>query len=444
MAGGLLGASSALAAPDLTVLLSLNFGFNVTGGTSEPIVAGATNTYVAIVRNGGDTAAANVFVLTTLPPSWSFVTFGGPDCFFQAADRSPGAFSLLRGERALCAAHQVAAGATKTFSFTVRAPATLSGQKANFIFRAVVDPDNLVPESNENNNTAVLELQTAAELVADWQNSPTAIVGGDNANYRPRVRNIGDRDAENVIFLIRIPAAMNYRFDNGDTPCFLVPIQPGGADTLRCQAPRIPAGGEATLIFQVRVEATQPEGLTTQLMLAVDPQNLVPERNKSNNAVPLEVTISAPADLLLAVSSLQVVDSDFTLRDADHHSSTRRITTATLALTVRNNGPGRSPATRVNVNWDLDFEPRASMDALCPLGAISVNDRCIPGVRPAECFGIANVPVLMPGESTPIHCAAVRLRRDDQPLFGHAELDRDALVLDPNRDNNVVDLRPTK
>ena len=56
----------------------------------------------------------------------------------------------------------------------------------------------------------------------------------------------------------------------------------------------------------------------------------------------------------------------------------------------------------------------------------------------------SNVPVLMPGESTPIHCVAVRLRRDDQPLFGHAELDRDALVLDPNRGNNVVDLRQTK
>jgi CARDB len=142
----------------------------------------------------------------------------------------------------------------------------------------------------------------AAELIPDWVAGSGTPPVGENLIYHARVRNTGDRDAENVSVRIDIPGLMDVdNFGGGNLQCAGVFVDPNSRNRrVSCFAMLIPAAGESTTAVTVHINNPfVSDGSQAQLMITADPGNTVPERDKSNNHAPLLVTIRSPADLQL-------------------------------------------------------------------------------------------------------------------------------------------------
>jgi uncharacterized repeat protein (TIGR01451 family) len=434
-------ASSALAgAPDLIVQLLTSTGI------PTPVFTGETTTYIVDVRNIGDAAATHVSVLTTLPLSWSFVPSSStPDCFFAPADVN----HLVggRGERALCSAGQVPAGASKRFNLVAKAPSILLPppfrreiQSRTFITSSVVDPDEIIEESNENNNAATIEteVQTAADLVAEWTSGAINAETGMTLHYQARVRNKGDRAAESVTAVIDLPGSIIFdHFDGGDLHCVAPVVDPASGNyRATCVVSGIAAGGEATTKFTFHLSSVYSSFLN--LTITADPRSTVPDRDRSNNAAALLVTIQVPTDIQIA-GTLTTVDHGIgplplLPLPVDAYVG---MTVVTLKLHVRNAGPAVSPPTIVRVDWAQQF---SDQDSVCPIGTIF--DRavgCEVATRdPPVCFRTAPVPLLIPDQVIEIDCVAI-INNDPFRFLGEwgtAVLDPNNAVLDPDRYNN--------
>jgi uncharacterized repeat protein (TIGR01451 family) len=201
----------AQAAADLTVQLS-RIG-------ARPVFTGTKIKFAVDIFNHGNTDADNVSVVTKLPPAWSFVQAGQSGCTIGITPVSipiPHFGTGDGAEQALCAVGSVPARESRKLIFLVKVPTVLTEwlthravESLTFTSTAVADPDNVVQESNEQNNVSTLEttVQTAAELVPEWSGLITAAIGLDLL-YHARVRNSGDREATNVSVRVDIPGLM--------------------------------------------------------------------------------------------------------------------------------------------------------------------------------------------------------------------------------------------
>jgi uncharacterized repeat protein (TIGR01451 family) len=432
----------AQAAADLTVQLS-RIG-------ARPVFTGTKIKFAVDIFNHGNTDADNVSVVTKLPPAWSFVQAGQSGCTIGITPVSIPIPHFATGdgaEQALCAVGSVPARESRKLIFLVKVPTVLTEwlthravESLTFTSTAVADPDNVVQESNEQNNVSTLEttVQTAAELVPEWSGLITAAIGLDLL-YHARVRNSGDREATNVSVRVDIPGLMQIvHVGDGNMQCPPPTIDPqSGNPRLDCIAAVIGPGSEATIIIKVRLNPLMHDGSSVQLMITADPAHSVPERDETNNYAPLLVTVLAPADLQLS-GTTRVTDDlpslPFFPPSADPFTGQ---TIADLTLTIHNAGPAASAATTVNVAWAAVF---SGQDSLCPAGTFLNGDVCAFG-QPSNplCFGTAVVPTLQAGETTTIHCRAIKpwqLSLSHLVEFGSVTLDPNNVVRDPNRNNN--------
>jgi uncharacterized repeat protein (TIGR01451 family) len=442
LAVGLPVDTSAQAAADLRVQLSRV-------GT-RPVFTGTKIKFTVDIFNHGNSDADNVSVVTKLPPAWSFVQAGQSGCTIGITPISipiPHFGTGDGAEQASCAVGIVPARESKKLIFLVKVPTVLTEwlthravESLTFTSTAVADPDNVVQESNEQNNVSTLEttVQTGAELVPEWGGLITAAIGLDLL-YHARVRNAGDREATNVSVRVDIPGLMQIvHVGDGNMQCPPPTIDPqSGNPRLDCIAPVIGPGSEATIIITVRLNPLMRDGSSVQLMITADPSNSVPERDETNNYAPLLVTVQAPADLQLS-GTTQVIDDlpslPFFPPSADPFTGQ---TVVDLTLTIHNAGPAASAATAVNVDWAAVF---SDQDSLCPAGTVLNGDSCALSQRPSPlCFRTAVVPTLRAGETTTIHCRAIKpwqLSLSHLVEFGSVTLDPNNVVRDPNRNNN--------
>lgn len=440
----LVGSTALAAAPDLVVEL------RQTLDNPGPLFTKTTVSFTVDVHNEGDAAAAHVFVQTTLPASWSFAAPVDPDCFIGPAMAQFGFVS--RGERALCKTDQILAGASKSFVLVARTPNVLTTrpirgtilQSSSFTLMAAVDPDNVVQESNETNNSAALdtEVETKANLVSEWTAGPITPAVGSDHQYSARVRNTGDRDAPNVGVRIGFPRP-SIIFDQvdgvGNLQCSPPTVDPASGDgLLSCSTGIIPAGGEATVNFTVHLNPQLSDGSFLQMTIRADPANVIPERNEFDKFAALGLTVRASADLQLSASLRTTFDWGPGVTSNIYNG----YDLALLELHVKNAGPGRSSATALNLVWAQAF---GNSDSVCPVGTHVDNDLidCDDGVRdPTECFTSAPVPSLGPGESAEIQCFAIKAMFSLSPFvdFGSVTLDPLHVVRDPDRNNNKMSI----
>jgi uncharacterized repeat protein (TIGR01451 family) len=426
---------SALAAADLTVQLS-----RVGAG---PVFTGSKIKFVVDIFNRGASDADNVSVDTKLPSAWSFVQAGQPGCTIVTTPVLPHLGPGDVAEHALCAVGIVPAHESKKLIFLVKVPTVLTEwpsrrvvESRSFTSTAVAE----VKASSERSNVATIEttVQTGADLVPEWTGPITAQIGQD-IPYHARVRNAGDREATNVSVRVDIPGLMQIvHVGDGNLQCPPPAADPqSGNPRLDCIAPVIGPGSEATIIVTARLNPLLPDGSFVQLMITADPGNSVPERDETNNYAPLLVTVLAPADLQLS-GTTQVFDNlpnlPFFPPSANPFVGE---TVVDLTLSIHNAGPAVSPATAVNVNWVAVF---SDQDSVCPAGTILSGDSCVLSQQPNPmCFRTAVVPTLQAGETTTIHCRAIKpweLSLSHLVEFGSVTLDPNNVVRDPNRNNN--------
>ena len=207
----------------------------------------------------------------------------------------------------------------QTVAFPGMSPVTVTFQVPvidgnGHYFHVVVDPDNLVKESNENNNSAARALLPEATydfevLAADLTVSSNPVDQYQEMRISAKISNRGTMNAYNV--------PVRFYIDD--------PSAPQDIATLTVD---IPAGG--SISKEITWKANMP-GANMPLTVRVDPANAFAETNKANNraGVPLTVNNIALVDPNLAISYRDIVISPNPVIQAG---------SVTITATVRNDG----------------------------------------------------------------------------------------------------------
>ncbi len=221
--------------PDLTVT-SLT-------GNKAVYEAGETVTVTAVVKNIGLKASAATTVRLTVPDIGTF-------------SKNVSALSI---------------GATQTVTFTFTAPTALSAQ--NITVTAFVDPDNIVAEINENNNTRTATISIKAlrpdmeiidSTITDWY-------AGKDVTVSATVRNNTAQPVPSVDIRLTI----------------------GGTSYMES----IPIAGNGSNLAVFRI--TVPPAGSYTVKFTADPDNVLDETDESNNTLTKNIQVqNVPASIV--------------------------------------------------------------------------------------------------------------------------------------------------
>ena len=173
------------------------------------------------------------------------------------------------------------AGGSKTLTYTYTAPSGSSGTSIDFL--AFADCDDVVDESNENNNKAETEVSVNAVLpdltIESVTPEPGIAKQGDAVTITVVVGNQGNKDVASSDVKLVI----------------------GGEVVGTKVAEAIPAGGSTTITFTYTVPDDAPAG-TLDIVATVDPTNEIKESNETNNTGTNTMQVEARLPDLTVVS----------------------------------------------------------------------------------------------------------------------------------------------
>jgi len=301
-------------------------------GTAATTPNGAIQ-YTLVVSNIGSNAALNVGVRDVLPAGTTFVS---------AADTIPApgaAFTCSHsGGVVTCTGATInpGAGAARTIGISVTAP----NVQTSLLNTAVVDPDNLVAEGDEFNNTssAATAVTSAINLTVS-KSGPMTATQSSVTDYTIKVKNnkIGPT-GQNALGVVMVDPL----------PVGLIPlaVDAGSGNNFACQIMQNPINGfscvgdlapDDEVTIKITVFVTAESGRSLDNTACVDPSNTITESNELDNCSSVG-TFVAPAvkqspDLLVS----KQVDS----------LATTPGSVLTYTITISNNGDAKaaSPVT---------------------------------------------------------------------------------------------------
>jgi len=417
---------------DLTVSLQV----------ASPVVTGRSDPAVVTVHNGS-AAASSVAVRVTFSGGWTIADSPGAGCVRQSTSQ------------VLCTAATMAAGASQAFHIDAAAPATppasRRGSSSTVEVAAVVDPSDHIAESNENNNTASVNvsLERQADLAADGSSLPTTGVVGGDLTYPVRVRNLGDADASNVAVRFFLSKQVDYvRTDGAQISNCVVSFPVPNLPIVNCTLSSVPAGGLVTANVITHVIAGLVSGDRIDFKMQVDPSNAIPDRDRNNNIASVTTTLSAAVDL--AITSVTVDrrqaaspvhgNLDPALACGPDPLGTSANANTTVHVQIKNLGPGQTSSAVAAVAWVAGTFPPQGGD--CPVGYHCTNRICLlgaPPANPAVNFDHAAIPAILPGDTADVVFFADRT--SDPAVLGTVTIDPSHSINDPNRANNAASIR---
>lgn len=173
------------------------------------------------------------------------------------------------------------AGGSKTLTYTYTAPSGSSGTSIEFL--AFADCNDVVDESNENNNKAETKVSVNAVLpdltIESVTPDPGIAKQGDTVSITVVVGNQGNKDVASSDVKLVI----------------------GGEVVGTKVAEVIPAGGSTTITFTYTVPDDTPAG-TLDIVATVDPANEIKESNETNNTGTSSMQVEARLPDLTVVS----------------------------------------------------------------------------------------------------------------------------------------------
>ena len=161
----------------------------------DPVTAGTTLTYTAVVTNGGSGSATDVTATLTLPASTTFVS------------ANPGAGGSCSGTGpVVCTwAGATANGATRTVTVTVSVPAAAANSSL-LSAQVVVSSLSNDPVPGNNTATAGSAVITRADMAITLTDTPDPVVAGAVLTYTASATNGGASDAQDVAITLNLPA----------------------------------------------------------------------------------------------------------------------------------------------------------------------------------------------------------------------------------------------
>jgi len=199
--------------------------------TSSPAHPDQNLTYDLVVRNNGPDAAQNVVVTDQLPANVTFV--------------SASAGCGVSGTTVTCRLASLAAGASHTFSVTVRVAASASGTLSNSATTTNDIPD---PDTSNNRESEDVPVEPLADLEIVKRALANRVVPGRQIAFELTVTNFGPSAARDVS--VRDPLPRGLSFVSASEGCTFA------SGTVTCTAASLASGRSLTFRVVTRVAAS--------------------------------------------------------------------------------------------------------------------------------------------------------------------------------------------
>ena len=279
-------------------------------------VAGSSFDYQLAVTNLGPSSSAGpVNVTDTLPEGMSFEGSAGPGWACSAADR----LVTCTG------ADGLAAGATDTLSLTVAVdpgagPQTLTNRAT---VTAHVDSPDLYPGNNTSTDPTDVHRQSMVSLTKTLL-SAAPVVAGTNAVFELTATNAGPSDVDSLTVTDTLPQYLDFVSASGAGWTCSAQDR-----TVICERPTAGLGAQPTITITALVDASVPVDPATGVLTVQNTATVTTGTPGTvNNPLPVDVPISAQADLALTKSaSAETVEAGGSLD---------------WTLQVSNNGPSKA------------------------------------------------------------------------------------------------------
>jgi uncharacterized repeat protein (TIGR01451 family) len=325
----------------------------------NPVVAGATVTYLVSVTNDGPSAASDVVISDTLPGTVVLVS----------ATPSSGSCAGTT-----CALGTIANAATATVSYVVTASATLA-TGALLGNSATVTSSTLDPNPGNESVSITTPVVESADLSIGKAVSPNPLVPGANATWTITVSNAGPSTARSVAVADTLPAEAFYVSvspSSGSCP------QTGAA--IACNLGDLPPGQSRTVTIVAVISPSVAPAET--VANAARATSVTTDTNMANNSA----TVSAPVNPRADLAIVKAVDSSPITPGAP----------ASWTITVTNNGPSDARAVTVDdpAPAGVTMTSASSTIGACTVGA---GASCTLGTLPAG----ASATMTVVGDVTP-------------------------------------------
>jgi subtilase family serine protease len=301
----------------------------------------------------------------------------------------------------------------------------LADAPASYDISVVVDPHDLLHETDEDNNTLIRSmsiLEPLAQLpelmprsLGLYPASPIELGRANELTVTSTILNSGRAAATgfDVQFFFRSIGATRWI----PFPC---------VDETQCSAATLAAGASVPFVGSLSTLALSPG--VYEIRIAVDPEDRVAELDERNNELVTSVTLQA-AQLPDLMTCGQLV--------VDPSSAVRRGRTVALSICVTNEGDAASGPFNVRFTHCLTPEVSANQPSMSPCDTLA--GYSAQGLYPS----IVAVPALASGEQTTV---TTRLETEELApgvYFLNVELDYDSsssqgIVAESNEMNNLV------
>jgi uncharacterized repeat protein (TIGR01451 family) len=291
-----IGGSAHHAFNQLTITKTQNF---------DPVATNGVETYTITIGNDGSDTAFHVAMRDFLPAGSRFIRADngagpGQDGGFQCTAAS-GVVDCTGGT--VQPTPPAAAGTPKVITVEIFAPNT-PGAYPN---RALVDPDNTIPEGNETDNTATvvtnvavgstngafneLHIQNTSGVDGTMDETPDPVATSGTLTYTMNVVNTGSDPAFGVELRDVLPAGTIFRSATDITPGAPANTQflcTASGGVVSCTGATIDGSsgllgiGQSRTVKIVVFAPTQPGTITN--LAQVDPNNTIPEADETNNS----------------------------------------------------------------------------------------------------------------------------------------------------------------
>jgi uncharacterized repeat protein (TIGR01451 family)/fimbrial isopeptide formation D2 family protein len=276
----------------------LNEQTNPASGTD--VAPNGTLEYTLTAKNTGSDIAQNVTVYDYVPQGSRFrnVTVSP----YGGAGTSGGFLCSFNTGLVTCNSGTLAGGGSATIKILLFAPETPSSNTQHYTNHAVIDPNNAIPEADENNNATDTPLTVSIgganpfnELDVSMEQSfpapGTDVAPGGTLRYLLKVHNTGSDTAFQVPVRDYLPEGTSYRkahllgASDGTTGATGF-ICTRGSGVVDCTNGTLQSGGVA--VIEVLLFApTQPSNPGSETMITnqavVDPNNNIAEADETNN-----------------------------------------------------------------------------------------------------------------------------------------------------------------
>ena len=283
------------------------------GAGPDPVAPLGDLTYKVVVRNTGTQGAQNVTVVDTLPAQVTFKSAAATNNFVCAHNGvNPGGIVTCTGPQLLNFGGPNPAPQAQTET-VITIVVTAPNQVIQLTNTVEVDPNNTVPEVDDNNNKDV-EL-TNVQPTIDLQpykcdgnpaNPPAPFAAGDCAGagpdpvgpgealvYRILVRNNGTQNATNVKLVDQLPPGVTFVTAIGDSNFTCL----NNAGQISCTGGNVNAGATAIITVTVNVNNNVANNTNLANQVVVDPDKVITESDETNNEFISNTLVQAKVNL---------------------------------------------------------------------------------------------------------------------------------------------------